>query len=395
MTALDPRSREMLAEVRELGRNYIRPMGIESDRLEAPPPADHPFYKICARTGGIIGALLRRGGDGEDANALEWQPLRVLLLMEEAAYWDRGVALSLPGPGLGGAALQSTGTAEQKARFLRVFDDDSRPHWAAMALTEPGAGSDVARIQTRARKEGDHWVLSGSKMFCSNGARADWVVVWATVDPELGRAGHRAFVVERDTPGFQLLRVEHKMGSHGYETSSFAVDDVHVPAENLLGGEEFYVGRKGFKGAMAAFNITRPIHASHGVGMGRAAHDIARDFVRSNYPQQGRRRQAALERLATIRRELQAARLLCWHAVWLYSQGKENALEASYAKLYAPPVALRAVSAALDIVGEAGVLRDTYLEKLYREVKILDIGEGTQQAQRLVIARRLVGLPRE
>ncbi len=395
MSVLDRRSCEMIAEVRELGRKYMRPMGTECDRLEAPPPADHPFYKLCVRKGGIIGAILRDGNRDDDPGALEWQPLRVLLLMEEAAYWDRGVALSLPGPGLGGAALQSTGTPEQKGRFLRIFEDDERPHWAAMAMTEPGAGSDVARIQTRARKDGDHWVLNGSKMFCSNGARADWVVVWATVNPELGRAGHRAFVVERGTPGFQLLRIEHKMGSHGYETSSFAIDDVRVPAENLLGGEEFYVGRKGFKGAMAAFNITRPIHASHGVGIGRAAHDIARDFVREHYPRQGRRRQVAMECLVTIRRELHAARLLCWHAAWLFTQGKENALEASWAKLYAPPVALRAVSAALDIVGEAGVLRDTYLEKLYREVKILDIGEGTQQAQRLVIARRLVGLPRE
>jgi acyl-CoA dehydrogenase len=264
-----------------------------------------------------------------------------------------------------------------------------------MALTEPGAGSDVARIRTRAIRDGDEWVLRGQKMFCSNGARADWVVVWATVDPALGREGHRAFVVERDAPGFELLRVEHKMGSRGYETASFAIDDVRVPADNLLGGESFYRSRTGFKGAMATFNITRPIHAAQGVGMGRAAHDFALDIVRSDFPSAGRRRQRALERLAEIRRHLHTARLICMHAVALAKEGRPNGLEASYSKLFAPPVVFRAVSAALDIAGEAGVRNDRMLEKLYRDVKILDIGEGTQQVQRLVISRQLFGLPRD
>jgi acyl-CoA dehydrogenase len=185
------------------------------------------------------------------------------------------------------------------------------------------------------------------------------------------------------------------MGSRGYETASFALDDVRVPAGNLLGGEESYAARRGFKGAMATFNLTRPIHAAQGVGMGRAALDLALDVVRGEFPTQGTRRQRALERLAEIRRGLQTARLICLHAVWLARQGRDNALEAAYAKLYAPPIVYRAVSTALDIFGEAGVRRDHMIEKLYRDVKILDIGEGTQQVQRLVIARRLVGLPSE
>jgi acyl-CoA dehydrogenase len=232
-------------------------------------------------------------------------------------------------------------------------------------------------------------------MFCSNAARADWVVVWATVDPALRRDGHRAFLVERDAPGFELLRIEHKMGSRGYETASFALDDVRVDADHLLGGEEFYASRRGFKGAMATFNLTRPLHAAQGVGMGRAALDHALAFVRSDYPVHGRRRQRALERLAVIRGDLHTARLICLHAMWLGRQGRSNALEASYAKLYAPPIVFRAVSAALDILGEAGVRNDRMLEKLYRDVKILDIGEGTQQVQRLVVGRELFGLPRD
>jgi len=391
---LDPASRALVAEVRDLGRRHMRPMGLEADRTGDPPPPDHELYLLCARRGGLVDRTL--GPDPGDAEpGPTWRPLRALLVAEESAYWDRGVALSLPGPGLGGAALRNAATPDQRERFLAPFADHSRAHWGAMAMTEPGAGSDVARIRTRARRTGDGWVLSGQKMFCSNGARADWVVVWATVDPDLGRAGHRAFVVERGTPGFELLRIEHKMGSRGYETASFALDDVEVPAGHLLGGEAFYEARRGFKAAMATYNLTRPIHAAQGVGMGRAALDLALDLVRGDFPAQGRRRARALERLADMRRGLHVARLICLHAVWLARQGRDNALEASHAKSYAPPAVYRAVTAALDIFGEAGVRRDRMIEKLYRDVKILDIGEGTQQVQRLVVARRVLGLPRD
>jgi len=202
-------------------------------------------------------------------------------------------------------------------------------------------------------------------------------------------------VVERCTRGFDLLKIEHKMGSRGYETASFALDEVRVPAENLLGGEAAYESRRGFRGVMNTFNLTRPLHAAQGIGMGRAAYDHALEFVRAHYPGHGRRRAKALERLAEIRRGLQTARLLCMHAMGLGRAGVSNALEASYAKLYAPPVVFRAIAAALDIVGEAGVRSDAHLEKLYRDVKILDIGEGTQQVQRLVIARQLFDFPRD
>jgi acyl-CoA dehydrogenase len=389
---LDARTQEMLEEVRALGRTHIRPMGLEADRTAMPPPVDHEFYLICTRQGGVVSKMV---GADDDPTALDWKPVRNFLLGEETAYWDRGVALSLPGPGLGGPALRTTATPEQRQRFLAIFTDHSTARWGAMAMTEPSAGSDVARIQTRARKVDDGWVLTGQKMFCSNSARADWVVVWATVDPALGRDGHRAFVVERGTPGFEILKVEHKMGSRGYETASFALDDVQLPAENLLGGESFYESRRGFKASMATFNMTRPLHTAHGVGMGRAAHDFALDFVRSDYPAQGPRRQRALERLARIRRGLHTARLMYLNAVWLAKRGQSNVLEASFAKMYSPPIVLEAVATALDILGEAGVRNDKMLEKLYRDVKILDIGEGTQQVQRVVVARQLFNFPRD
>ncbi|MDH4145634.1 MAG: acyl-CoA/acyl-ACP dehydrogenase [Acidimicrobiia bacterium] len=393
MIELDKRTQEMLEEVRALGRSHIRPLGLEADRTAMPPPVDAEFYMICTRKGGLVSRMI---GADESPNALDWKPVRNFLVGEECAYWDRGVALSLPGPGLGGPALRNTGTPEQRQRFLSIFEDDTKARWGAMAMTEPEAGSDVARIKTRARKVGDgEWVLNGQKMFCSNSARADWVVVWATIDPELGRGGHRAFVVERGTPGFEIIKIEHKMGSRGYETASFVLEDCRLPADNLLGGEAFYEARKGFKASMATFNMTRPLHTAHGVGMGRAAHDFALDFVRAEYPAQGSRRQRALERLARIRRGLHTARLMYLNAVWLAKNGQSNVLEASFAKMYSPPVVLDAVATALDILGEAGVRNDKMLEKLYRDVKILDIGEGTQQVQRHVVARQMFDLPRE
>lgn len=392
MIELDARTMEMLEEVRALGRTHIRPLGLEADRTATPPPVDAEFYLICTRQGGLVSKMI---GADESPGALDWKPFRNFLIGEECAYWDRGVALSLPGPGLGGPALRNTGTPEQRQRFLSIFEDHTKARWGAMAMTEPEAGSDVARIRTRARKDGNDWVLTGQKMFCSNSARADWVVVWATVDPDLGRGGHRAFVVERGTPGFEIIKVEHKMGSRGYETASFVLDECRLPADNLLGGEAFYTSQRGFKASMATFNMTRPLHTAHGVGMGRAAHDFALDFVRAEYPAQGRRRERALERLARIRRGLHTARLMYLHAVWLAKQGQSNVLEASFAKMYSPPVVLEAVVTALDILGEAGVRNDLMLEKLYRDVKILDIGEGTQQVQRVVVARQLLGFPRD
>lgn len=395
---LDDRTRELLGVIRTLGETHLRPLGLEADRRHAAIPSDHPFYEMIWKSGYAGGAISAdfEDGDGAVRTGTSFRYARACLLAEEAAYWDRGVAVSLPGPGLGGPPVQLMGTPEQKEAFLAPFRDrEGPPRWAAFGMTEPGAGSDVARIVTRCRKDGDEWVLNGTKVFSSNSKRADWVVVFATVDPALGRAGHRAFVVQKGTPGFEVIKVERKMGVRAYETCTFVLEDCRLPAGNLLGGEEYYGERKGFKGAMQTFNATRPIIAANGVGVARAAFDVAAAFVRDEYPKAGRRRERALERLADVRRWTHRARLLCLRAAWLLDVGESNALEASIAKLHAPPVALRAISVAMDILGEAGILRDRLLEKFYRDVKVLDIVEGTGQVQRVVVARRLVGLPSE
>jgi acyl-CoA dehydrogenase len=308
------------------------------------------------------------------------------------AYWDRGVAVSFPGPGLGEPPVLSMGTPEQKERFLARFRAPDRPRWGSFAMTEPGAGSDVAAIRTSCRRDGDHWVLDGEKSFAANASRADWIVVWASVDPAQGRAGHRAFVVERDTPGLGDFKIEKKMGLKAYESTSFTLRGCRVPAANLLGGDDHHGKRAGFKGALASFNATRPMIGAMAVGIGRAALDATLAFARES----GRSGDARVrERLERAARRLRAARLLCWRAAWLADRKQPNMVEASMAKAFAPTVALETATLGMELLGEVGARGDHLVEKLFRDVKAMDIVEGTGQIQRIVIARQLVGLPRE
>jgi acyl-CoA dehydrogenase len=284
------------------------------------------------------------------------------------------------------------GTEEQKQRFLGPFREPDRPRWGSFAMTEPGAGSDVAAIRASARRDGADFVLDGEKSFAANASRADWIVVWATVDPSLGRGGHRAFVVERGTPGLGDWKVERKMGLKAYESTSFTLRGCRVPAANLLGGEDHYARRAGFRGALQSFNATRPAIAAMAVGIGRAALDEALRIARED----GRMGDARVrDRLERGRRRLRAARLLCWRAAWLADQQQPNMVEASLCKAVAPAVALEIASAGMEIAGEAAGRGDALIEKLFRDVKAMDIVEGTGQIQRIVMARHLVGLPRD
>ena len=399
--ALDAATEARLDRIRELGRSAIRPLGLEADRLGRPTPPDHPFFQALVdlglgRTrlsGDSAGAGAASDGAPEGAAARAGSSLAVLCQAEEMSYWDRGVAVSFPGPGLGEAPLLAMGTAEQKERFLGPFRSPDRPRWASFAMTEPGAGSDVAAIRTHARREagGEFWVLNGAKSFAANASRADWIAVWATVDPALGRAGHRCFVVERGTPGLGDFQIERKMGLKAYESTSFTLRDCQVPGDNLLGGEAHYQRRAGFQGAMRSFNATRPTVAAMAVGMGRAALDETLRFAR----EQGLLGEARVrDRLERVRRKLRAARLLCWRAAWLADRRVPNMVEASMAKAVAPAVALEAAWLGMDVLGLVGGRGDHLLEKLFRDAKAMDIVEGTGQIQRLVMARHLVDLPR-
>ncbi|MEQ9001999.1 MAG: acyl-CoA dehydrogenase family protein [Pseudomonadales bacterium] len=386
---LDENTAAHVEVLREFGRDVIRPLGIERDRAGSPTPPDHPFFREVLKRGLTRAPDRADGGAGGPGPAV----LRVIT-GNELAYWDRGVSSSLPGPGLGGGPVMSMGTPEQKARLMTRFRDMTEPKWAAFAMTEPGAGSDVARIQSRAVRDGDEWVLNGAKLYSANADRADWIVVFATVDPSLGRAGHRAFIVERGMPGLSEPKPEKKMGIKAYASASFTMNDLRVPADNLLGGEAHYEARSrgaGFKGAMQTFNATRPAIAANAVGMARACLDEAAAFARDA----GAAGHRCHDRLERMRRKARTAWLMCLKAAWLADQGAPNMVEASMSKATAAEVAMEAASLGMELLGAVGAQGEHLIEKLYRDVKAMDIVEGTGQIQRIVMARHLVGYPRD
>jgi acyl-CoA dehydrogenase len=315
---------------------------------------------------------------------------------EELAWGDPAVLLNVPGPGLSAPAIVAGGTDEQKKRFLHdIFAVESdEPRFGALAVTEPQAGSDVANVQTTAVRDGDEWVLNGTKIYCTNGARAEIVVVNATVDKSLGRAGQKFFVVEKDTPGFKVGKVEKKMGLTASETVELVFEDCRVPFDHILGGEAALEPQgSGFKGTMKAFDSSRPSVAAMAVGIGRASYEYARDWVKSELPMSATfSRKAPIEqKLGEMKRELDAARLLVWRAAWMADNKIPNSKEASMSKAYAPPAALRACVGAIQVMGPEGYSREHLVEKWFRDIKVYDIFEGTGQIQRVVIGRKILG----
>lgn len=393
--SISPDIAERLDHLHQLGREELRPAGWRADRAGEPLPVEDPFFVRMLQAG--FGRTRWRpagapaGQDGGAAPNKAGSAVAQVLLAEEAAYWDRGINIAMPGPGLGEPPILGMGTPEQKERFLAPFVDPARPIWGSFAMTEPSGGSDVANIKTRARRDGDHYVLNGSKSFIGNASRAEWIVVFATIDPALGRGGHRAFVIERGTPGLVNFHIERKMGLKAYESTSFFLEDCRVPAANLLGGEAYYQQKAGgFKGAMNTFNAGRPAIAAMAVGIGRAALDEAAQVMRDGGLWTDQRLRDRLER---SRRKLKAALMLALRAAWLADQRQPNMIEASAAKASAPPAAFEATAFAMEALGLAGGRGDHLIEKLFRDVKALDIVEGTGQIQRVVMARNLVNLP--
>lgn len=389
---IDKAMRERLEEARERGRQEMRPIGLVADRLGRPIPSDDPYFEgLLARGEGRT----RWPGLNPKPGSSTRDPLRTvtmtLLLTEEWAYWDRGVMVANPGPSLPEGNVLALGTDEQKEKYLGPFLDPDRPRWACFAMTEPGAGSDAAAIRTLARKDGDHWILNGSKCFIGNASRADWILVQATIDPEKGRDAQRAFFVEQGTAGLGGFKIEKKMGLKAYESTSFTLSECRVPAANLLGGEESYEQRAGFKTAMRTFNAGRPIIAANSVGIGRAALDEALDFARERDLLRDSRVRDRLEQMA---RKLRVGRLLCLRAGWLADRMAPNIFEASMSKAIAAGVAQDATSLGMELIGTVGARGDHLIEKLYRDVKAMDIVEGTGQIQRVIMARHLVQLPR-
>ena len=315
---------------------------------------------------------------------------------EELAWGDPAVLLNIPGPGLAAPSIVASGTDEQKKRFLYdIFNVESdEPRFGALAVTEPQAGSDVSNVQTTAVRDGDEWVLNGTKMYCTNGARAEIVVVNATVDKSLGRSGQKFFVIEKGTPGFKIGKIEKKMGLTASETAELVLEDCRIPFDNILGGEAALEPKgSGFKGTMKAFDSSRPSVAAMALGIGRAAYEYSRDWVAAELPMTSSfsRKGAIEQKLGQMKRELEAARGLVWRAAWMSDQRIPNSKEASMSKAYAPQAALRACVGAIQIMGPEGYSKEHLVEKWFRDIKVYDIFEGTGQIQRVVISRHVLG----
>jgi acyl-CoA dehydrogenase len=398
--------RSMREMTHQAAEHLMRPISRECDEKEHEKPWD--FLKTMWEVS--KGTSMVGGSDKDDKEKKDDAPkepneriLRMCVTVEELCWGDVGLYLSIPNSGLGGAAVAAAGTPEQRKRFLARFSE-GEPKWGAMAITEPSCGSDSAAIQTTAVRDGDHWVLNGTKIFCTSGLMAaekstGFVVVWATLDRSAGRAGIRAFVVDAGTPGMYVTKVEDKLGIRASDTATLVFEDCRVPLDNLLGSAEVKKG-KGFKGAMATFDATRPIVAASAVGVARAA----LDFVRETLAEKGVtiRYGAPMHKLTALERDVidmeaqvDVARLLVWRAAWMLDNGIHNNLEASMCKAKAGLVVTQVTQKAVEILGPLGYSRELLAEKWMRDAKISDIYEGTQQINQLIIARRILGYTSE
>src|SRR5215813_5689217 len=397
--SLSPETENTRNMIHMMAESTMRPIAREYDEREHEKPMEW-FTMIWNASKGLVslGESEKKPAKGEQKPSE--RQLRTAVLIEELSWGDAGLYLSIPNSGLGGAAVMTAGTAAQRERFLARFRS-GEPKWGAMAITEPGCGSDSAAITTTAVRDGDHWVLNGTKIFCTSGLMAvekseGFVVVWATVDKSAGRAGIKAFIVDAGTPGMYVTKVENKLGIRASDTATLVFEDCRVPLTNILGSAEVPKTSEGFKGVMATFDATRPIVAASAIGVGRAALDFVRDTLREHGIEI--RYGAPPHTLTVLERDfmemevqLQAARLLTWRAAWMMDNGMRNNLEASMAKAKAGLVVTQITQKAVELLGPLGYSRKLLLEKWMRDAKINDIFEGTQQINQLIVARRILG----
>ncbi|UNN02524.1 acyl-CoA dehydrogenase family protein [Rhodococcus opacus] len=336
---------------------------------------------------GAAGAALGRGDEPKVIGNVNGGNMSSLMNVIETCWGDVGLTLAIPYQGLGNSAIAAVATDEQLERFGKV--------WASMAITEPDFGSDSAAVTTTAVLDGDEYVLNGEKIFVTAGERSTHIVVWATVDKTKGRAAIKSFVVPRDAPGLSVARLEHKLGIKASDTAVLLLQDCRIPRDNLLGTPEVNV-EKGFAGVMQTFDNTRPIVAGMAVGLGRAALEELRSIlsdagVEISYDTPAYNQHAAAAEFLQLEADWEAAYLLALRATWMADNKKPNSLEASMSKAKAGRTGTAISLKAVELAGTLGYSERPLLEKWARDSKILDIFEGTQQIQQLIVARRLLG----
>jgi acyl-CoA dehydrogenase len=323
----------------------------------------------------------------EKYGGLALSTLDGVVIQEELAWGCSGIQTSLGANGLAAAPILIAGSDELKAEYLPMMIEEYK--LSSFALTEPDAGSDVSAMRTRAVKQGDAYVINGSKCFITNGGHADWFTVFAKTDPDAGNRGISAFVVPKDDT-VTVDKKEDKMGQRASNTATITFNDTVVPAKNLLGAEN-----KGFGIAMATLDSTRPGTAAMAVGIARAAFEFACGYAkeRVQFGVPIAMHQGIQFLIADMATEIEAARLLTWQSAVLLDQGSRNTLQSSHAKRFAADMAMKVTTDAVQVYGGYGYIRDYPVEKLMRDAKIMQLYEGTSQIQRLVIARETL-LPR-
>jgi acyl-CoA dehydrogenase len=377
--ALTEEQRELRRLAREFAEKEIRPKAAEYDEHQT-----HPADLVAkAHALGLMNLHVPERFGGLALSAFDG-----MLVGEELNWGCSGIGTSIGANGLGSGPVILAGTEEQQATWLPPLLEE--PILCSFGLSEPEAGSDVAKLKTTAVRRGDEYVLNGSKTFITNAGHASWTVVFAKTDPAKGHKGMSAFIVPMDAPGVQMEKHLDKMGQRSTDTSAFALTDVVVPAANRIGEEG-----EGFKIAMQTLDFTRPGTAAGAVGVAQAAYEHAVEYAkqRVTFDVPIAMHQGVSFLIADMATEIAAARLLVWQAAWLHDQGQRATLESSFAKRFAADTAMKVTTDAVQVFGGYGYMKEYPVEKLMRDAKLFQIYEGTSQIQRLVIAKEIF-LPR-
>jgi acyl-CoA dehydrogenase len=383
----------VIDKAHQAGAEMMRPIARKYDLKEHAYPVEldtlaNLFEGATASNAlGLAGAEAFRSSESTEQNRNGANMAAVLQTLE-ASWGDAAMMLSIPYQGLGNAAISGVATDEQMTRLGRV--------WAAMAITEPSFGSDSAAVSTTAKLDGDEYVINGEKIFVTAGSRATHIVVWATLDKSLGRPAIKSFIVPREHPGVTVERLENKLGIKGSDTAVIRFDNARIPKENLLGNPEIESG-KGFSGVMETFDNTRPVVAAMAIGIARATLEELRKIlteagVEISYDKPAHVQSAAAAEFLRMEADWEASYQLTLRAAWQADNKIPNSKEASMAKAKAGRVGSDITLKAVELVGTTGYSEQTLFEKWARDSKIMDIFEGTQQIQQLVVARRLLGL---
>ncbi|MBN8465678.1 acyl-CoA dehydrogenase family protein [Corallococcus exiguus] len=372
---LSESQRALQDAARKYARDVVRPKAPHYDET-----SDFPKDLISAAFElGLLNMAIPSEYNGVGLTHLEQ-----VIVCEELAWGCAGVATSLIANDLANLPIILHGTDDQKKRLLAPFGEKLK--LSCFCLTEPAAGSDVAAMGTTARREGDEYVLNGSKCFITNAGYADQFTVFATLDKGKKHKGITCFVVEGRPQGLTTGKHENKMGQRASNTTTVTFDEVRVPAANRIGEEG-----EGFKIAMATLDNSRPLTASISIGIARAAleHSLEYSAQRQTMGKPIREHQAVQFMLAEMAMNTHAARLLTYESAQVLDEGQRNTLQSSYAKCFAADMAMKVATDAVQVFGGYGYMKEYPVEKLMRDAKLIQVYEGTSQVQRLVIAKEL------